>query len=280
MKRNDGMQIVILILLLLAHLSAGGAWAEDPKAAARAIGEAGRAAAAAVAKDPASASKVPGYAGTNLPERDLGAADLEAAAERALADPGDPGGRAGRAVIEGVTGRPEASLGTEDPIARRGEEIEGDAGAPRWGAGGLASGSVRECGAGVEDAGAGGPCGSVSWCAGAGCETLPTQANTGFIDSAAKLDVLQVWISDLHRTIEERAGAMDVADGERLSRWREGLRRNRTALARHRHEGLERFNTALAVVEKLRLIETELAGALSAELRAALAFSRCAAGAR
>ena len=97
---------------------------------------------------------------------------------------------------------------------------------------------------------------------------------------AVALDVLQVWISDLHRTVEERAGAMDVADGERLSRWREGLRRNRTALARHRHEGLARFNTALAVVEKLRLIETELAGALSADLRAALAFSRGAAGAR
>ena len=47
-------------------------------------------------------------------------------------------------------------------------------------------------------------------------------------------------------------------------------------------EGLERFNTALAVVEKLRLIETELAGALSADLRAALAFSRggAAAGSR
>ena len=77
---------------------------------------------------------------------------------------------------------------------------------------------------------------------------------------AVALDVLQVWISDLHRTVEERAGALDVADGERLSRWREGLRRNRTALARHRHEGLARFNTALAVVEKLRLIETELRG--------------------
>ena len=52
--------------------------------------------------------------------------------------------------------------------------------------------------------------------------------------------------------------------------------------ARHRNEGLQRFNTALAVVEKLRLIETELAGALSADLRAALAFSRggAAAGSR
>ena len=97
------------------------------------------------------------------------------------------------------------------------------------------------------------------------------------VDSLAEavaLDVLQVWISDLHRTVEERAGTLDIADGDQLERWRDGLRRNRTALARHRHEGLERFNTALAVVEKLRLIETELAGALSADLRAALAFSR------
>ena len=103
------------------------------------------------------------------------------------------------------------------------------------------------------------------------------------VDSLAEavaLDVLQVWISDLHRTVEERAGTLDIADGDQLERWREGLRRNRTALARHRHEGLERFNTALAVVEKLRLIETELAGALSADLRAALAFSRGASGSR
>ena len=99
---------------------------------------------------------------------------------------------------------------------------------------------------------------------------------------AVALDVLQVWITDLHRTVEERAGTLDIADGEQLKRWREGLRNNRVALARHRNEGLERFNTALAVVEKLRLIETELAGALSADLRAALAFSRggAAAGSR
>ncbi len=96
---------------------------------------------------------------------------------------------------------------------------------------------------------------------------------------AVALDLLQVWIADLHRTVEERAGTLDIADGEQFARWREGLRANRTALARHRHEGLERFNTALAVVEKLRLIETELAGALSADLRAALAFARGGAGA-
>ena len=91
---------------------------------------------------------------------------------------------------------------------------------------------------------------------------------------AVALDVLQVWISDLHRTIEARAGTLDSADGAQLERWRETLRENRIALSTHRQEGLQRFNTALAVVEKLRLIETELAGALSADLRAALAFSR------
>ena len=72
---------------------------------------------------------------------------------------------------------------------------------------------------------------------------------------AVALDILQVWITDLHRTVEERAGTLDIADGDQLRRWREGLRTNRVALARHRNEGLERFNTALAVVEKLRLIE-------------------------
>ena len=91
---------------------------------------------------------------------------------------------------------------------------------------------------------------------------------------AVALDVLQVWIADLHRTVEERAGGLDIADGVQLQRWREGLRENRVALAAHRQDGLQRFNAALDVVEKLRLIETELAGALSADLRAALAFSR------
>ena len=91
---------------------------------------------------------------------------------------------------------------------------------------------------------------------------------------AVALDVLQVWITDLHRTVEERAGGLDIADGAQLERWREGLRANRIALAAHRQDGLQRFNAALDVVEKLRIIETELAGALSADLRAALAFSR------
>ena len=184
------MMASALLLFFLAHLSTGHARAGDPKAAARAIGDAGRAAAAAVARDPASVSKVPGYAGTNLPERDLGAAELEAAAERVLSDPEDPGGWAGRAVIEGVTGRPYASVGAEDPIPVRGEEIQADPSASRFGASGLASGSVTDCATGVEDAGSGGACGSVSWCVGADCETASSQANTGFIDSAARLNMV------------------------------------------------------------------------------------------
>ena len=47
---------------------------------------------------------------------------------------------------------------------------------------------------------------------------------------AVALDVMQVWITDLHRTVEERAGTLDIADGEQLQRWREGLRANRVAL--------------------------------------------------
>ncbi len=97
---------------------------------------------------------------------------------------------------------------------------------------------------------------------------------------AVALDVLQVWLTDLHRAIEAKAGALDIADGDRLERWRAGLRATRVALSRHRHEGMERLNTALSVIEKLRLVETELAGALSADLRAALAFARGGAGAQ
>ena len=182
--------IIIVALFLAAHLNLDKARAEDPKAAARAMGDAGRATAAAVAKDPASTSRVPGYAGTNRPERDLGSADLENAAARALADPDDPGGRAGRSVIEGTTVRPEASVETDDPIPVRGEEIQGDPGASRFGAAGLASGSVTDCAAGLDQAESGGACGSVTWCVGADCETTSSQAGTGFVDAATKLNMV------------------------------------------------------------------------------------------
>ena len=179
----------VLALVVLTHLAAGPARAEDPAAAARAIGQAGQAAAGAIAKDADSAAHVPGYVGTSLPERGLGAGELRNAANRALADPADPGGQAGRSVIDGATGRPDAPVKADDPIARRGDGIHGDAHSPLWGADGIASGSVTDCKAGLERAEAGGHCGSVSWCVGADCGTAASRANTGFVDSAARLNM-------------------------------------------------------------------------------------------
>ena len=99
----------------------------DPKAAARAIGQAGTAAAGAIARDAASAGKVPGYAGTNPPERNIGADDMETAARARLADPDDPGGAAGRAVVEGVTARPDVPVTLGDLGVMRGKAVAADA---------------------------------------------------------------------------------------------------------------------------------------------------------
>ena len=182
--------IVVAALFLVAHLNLDKTRAEYPKAAARAMGDAGRTTAAAVPKDPASASKVPGYAGTNVSERSLGAADLEDAAARALADPDDPGGRAGRAVTRGVSVREKVRIETDDPVSVRGDEVQGDPAAPHFKASGLASGSVTDCGAGLAQAEAGGSCGSVAWCVGADCETRTSQAGTGFVGAAARLNMV------------------------------------------------------------------------------------------
>ena len=184
------MEAVIVSILLAGQFASAPAGAEDPKAAARAVGQAGRAAASAIARDSASTAHVPGYAGTNLPERGVSAGELEAAANRVLTDPADPGGRAGRAVIEAAAARPTADVKAGDPIVQRGDGIEADALSPAWKADGLASGSVTGCGAGVDDAETGGRCGSVSWCVGADCETAESQANTGFVESAARLNMV------------------------------------------------------------------------------------------
>ena len=178
-----------LFLFLMAQPLGDYARAEDPRTAARAMGDAGQTAATAAAMDPASASKVPGYAGTNLAERDLDAAGLKDAANEVLADPGDPGGRAGRYVTEGMYTRKDVNIETDDPVAVRGEEVQGDPSAPRFKASGLASGSASDCGAGLTQAESGGACGSVSWCVGADCETRSSQAGTGFVDAAAKLNM-------------------------------------------------------------------------------------------
>ena len=132
---------------------------------------------------------MPGYAGTALPEAGHTAAGMEDAANRALADPAAPGGAAGRIVIEGAASRGQVSVSRDEAAVRRSETIAADPQAPALGAAGLASGSVSDCKAEVADADGGGACGSVTWCVGAGCETVETQVNTGFANAASRLNM-------------------------------------------------------------------------------------------
>ena len=178
-----------LVCLMLWVVSGMSARAEDPKAAARAIGNAGNAAARTIARDSANAADVPGYAGTNLPERSIGANALESQGRARLADPDDPGGAAGRAVVRGTTSRPARPVAASDPMVRRSETIAASPQSSAHGADGLASGSATACGADLDDAGDGGSCGSVRYCVGAGCETVPSQANTGFANAATRLNM-------------------------------------------------------------------------------------------
>ena len=175
-------------LPVLWMLAAAAAHAQDPRAAAAQIGQAGQAAAGAVARDAASAAAVPGFSGTDVPQRSLNAQGMEDAASALLADPADPGGEAGRAVIEGAAMRPDAAVAPGDPGVVRAQAIGADPRDPAHGAGGLVSGSVTGCGADV-DAGRGGSCGRATWCVGADCETVAPQSNTGFVDAAARLNM-------------------------------------------------------------------------------------------
>ncbi len=174
---------------LLWIVFGGGAQAEDPKAAARAIGQAGAAAAGAIARDASNVVTVPGYAGTNVPERSLTASGMEDAARARLADPHDPGGKAGRSVIEVVTARPSANVPASDPAVVRSEGIAASPQAPAHRADGLASGSTVDCGADLDDANDGGSCGQVTYCVGAGCETVEPEANTGFVEATTRLNM-------------------------------------------------------------------------------------------
>ncbi len=174
---------------LLWIVFGGGASAGDPKAEARSIGNAGTAAARTIARDASKAATVPGYAGTNVPERNIGANALEEEGRVRLADPDDPGGAAGRSVIEGVTVRPDVPVTDSDPGVTRGKAVTADPGNAAHGAGNLASGSVADCGADLPDANRGGSCGSVRWCVGAGCETVEPEANTGFVEATTRLNM-------------------------------------------------------------------------------------------
>ena len=132
---------------------------------------------------------MPGYAGTNLPERSIGANALEDEGRARLADPDDPGGKAGRAVIRGTTSRPAASVPATDPAVTRAEGIAASPQSSAHGADGLASGSTADCGADLGDADDGGSCGRITYCVGAGCETVRPEANTGFVNAATRLNM-------------------------------------------------------------------------------------------
>ena len=179
----------VLVCLMLWVVSGMAARAEDPKAAARAIGNAGNSAARAVARDSSNAADVPGYAGTDLPERNIGAGRLQDEGRARLADPDDPGGVAGRAVVRGVTSRPSASVPASDPVVQRSDGIASSPQSSAHGADGLASGSATDCGADLDDAGDGGSCGSVRYCVGAGCEAVSPEANTGFVNATTRLNM-------------------------------------------------------------------------------------------
>ena len=168
---------------------AGMAAHADPKAAAREIGRAGAAAARAIVRDSSNAAAVPGYAGTDLPERGIGANALEDEGRARLADPDDPGGAAGRAVIEGTLTRPERPVAAADPAVARSEGIAASPQAPAHRADGLASGGTADCGADLGDAQDGGSCGRVTYCVGAGCETVRPEANSGFVEAATRLNM-------------------------------------------------------------------------------------------
>ena len=178
-----------LVCLMLWVVSGMAAKAEDPKAAARAIGNAGNAAARTVARDASNAADVPGYTGTNVPERNIGANALKSRGRARLADPDDPGGAAGRAVVRGTTSRPPATVPAGDPVVRRSEAVAASPQSAAHGADGLASGGATACGADLQDADDGGTCGSVRYCVGAGCETVRPQANTGFVEAATRLNM-------------------------------------------------------------------------------------------
>ena len=191
--RTRGNVVCVAALLAIWGLAAstlGQKSDEAAKAAARAVGAAGQAAAQALATDSTQPSKVPGYAGTDLPQADHTAGGLNAAAQRTLADADDAGGAVGAFVAASGARRPAADIQAGDPAIVRGETVQDSPATPAWRADGLASGSVRACGRGLAAAQAPGQCGGVNWCVGADCERVDSPANTGFVDAATNLNMV------------------------------------------------------------------------------------------
>lgn len=175
--------------LLFAVAEAAGPQ-QDPSAAARAVGRHGLSAAAAIARDATRANTVPGYSGTNPPERNLTGATIENAARARLANRSDPGGSAGRDVIAGTATRPAPPNLANDAGIARANAIRATPDDSTHGADGLATGGATDCPADVTDAHRGGTCGGVSWCVGADCGGTGARANTGFARSAASLNMV------------------------------------------------------------------------------------------
>ena len=163
---------------------------EAARAAARTVGGAGQAAARGVATDAGQALTVPGFAGTNVAQTGHTDANMEAAARNALADPDNEGGAVGAFVAGSGASRPETDIEAGEPAIARGEAVQDSPTSSSWRAGGLASGSVRECGRGLARAQAPGRCGGVTWCVGADCERADTPANTGFVNAATNLNMV------------------------------------------------------------------------------------------
>ena len=180
-----GAMVTVLLILTSA-----ASFAADPNAAAREIGRAGQTAASAIARDAASASEVPGYAGTDVPEKNLTAGSMGDAARAVMADADDPGGAAGRAVVVGTLSRPSRPVDAGDPEVARADAVAVKPENAAHGASGLASGGSTDCTGGLADMERGGACGGVTWCVGAGCETVPVEANTSFADSVTRLNMV------------------------------------------------------------------------------------------
>ena len=205
--------LAVAVLLFASLPSAGPAAQgsdEAARAEARAVGAAGQATARGVATDAEQALTVPGFAGTDVPQTGHTDANMEAAARDALADPNSDGGAVGAFVAASAARRPAADIEEGDPAIVRGEAVQDSPTASTWQAGGLASGSVRECGRGLAAAQAAGRCGGVTWCVGAECERVDTPANTGFVDAATNLNMVMEMGGD-----EFDRGNMRIFSGER-----------------------------------------------------------------
>lgn len=241
-------------VLAMAAGTTGTILADDPEAVARAIGQAGLEAAGEVARTDPSGDAVPGYVGTEVPERRLTADGMADAAAALLTDPDNPGGVVGRTIMDGANVRPAAEVPAGDPAVARAEAVVATPQSKAHGADGLASGSVQACGAGLQNAQTGGTCGSVETCIGGDCETVSAQANGGFVDAAAKLNmVMELGGEEFDRTAlrfftgERRACRIQwggLADCCRNSGLLVGLGNCSPAereLARERHAGHTRY---------------------------------------